>query len=274
MPPNPLLLAHRHALRDDRWLRRAFARFLGSAKHPRGAVLSAYRRARREMKRALRPGAKLAPSDVLFGLRSELTGIAYQSLREASARGVVSGTAQAAAYRADGARIIDIRARVDNDVLLDAWFSGFYAQERTVRALLPGGDPATIIGDAGRMGALAPGVVLREGARWIATALHSSAEAAMGEPLGDAWGKQALPNIDDVTTDCCLSVAGQIQPLDSPFQLTGEPRFADELDWTPFHWYCRTSVALYREGFDVGVTTGIRSQVGAERARRQVEADA
>ena len=60
--------------------------------------------------------------------------------------------------------------------------------------------------------------------------------------------------MDNRVTDCCLRAHGQVQPFDTKFQLTGYPRFADELAWTPFHWYCRTSVALYQPQFDDGFT--------------------
>ena len=70
------------------------------------------------------------------------------------------------------------------------------------------------------------------------------------------YQKQAIATIDERTTDCCLRAHGQIQPLDEPFHLTGTPRFADEVQDPPFHWYCRTSEALYNEAFEeVGITT-------------------
>lgn len=59
--------------------------------------------------------------------------------------------------------------------------------------------------------------------------------------------KQAIAVIDQATTDCCLRVHGQVQPLDKPFILEGTPRFADKLDSSPFHWNCRTVVSLYTE---------------------------
>lgn len=268
MPANPLVLAHRIAKRDDRWLLRAFARFLGSAKHPRGRVLSAYRKARREMKAAMAAGAKAGPGEVLAGLRSELTGIAFEALRDARDRGMLSGAQQVNAYLDDGAHIRRDSLALDITPFLDAWLGTYAGQEQTARGLIAAGDANAIIGDDGRMGILAPGLLLREGARWIATTLHTAVRAEFGEPLGDRWGKQALPNIDSVTTDCCLTVAGQIQPIDDKFHLTGEPRFSDYQDWSPFHWNCRTSCVLYRSDYDDGITQGIRQQVQAERAAR------
>lgn len=68
--------------------------------------------------------------------------------------------------------------------------------------------------------------------------------------------KQAVAAIDERTTDCCLRVHGQVQPLNKPFILHGTPRFADKIDNPPFHWYCRTSQSLYNEKFESkGVTT-------------------
>lgn len=64
------------------------------------------------------------------------------------------------------------------------------------------------------------------------------------------YQKQAIATIDERTTDCCLRVHGQVQPLNEPFHLTGTPRYADEVQNPPFHWYCRTSEALYHESFE------------------------
>lgn len=67
-----------------------------------------------------------------------------------------------------------------------------------------------------------------------------------GESISQrGWEKQAIAGIDERTTDTCLRVHGQIQPLDKPFRLAGTPRFADHIQAPPFHWRCRTSQALY-----------------------------
>lgn len=68
--------------------------------------------------------------------------------------------------------------------------------------------------------------------------------------------KQAIAAIDAVTTDCCLRVHGQTQPLDKPFELIGTPRFADRIDNPPFHWSCRTATSLYTVQMEnKGITT-------------------
>lgn len=73
---------------------------------------------------------------------------------------------------------------------------------------------------------------------------------------GVRYWKQAIAAIDERTTDCCLQVHGQIQPLDKPFELRGTPRFGDRVMNPPFHWYCRTATALYRPEMEqTGLTT-------------------
>lgn len=81
--------------------------------------------------------------------------------------------------------------------------------------------------------------------------------------------KQAIATIDERTTDCCLQAHGQIQPIDEPFQLNGTPRYADEVQDPPFHWYCRTSEALYHEAFE---EFGIPTETMRSAAREELDA--
>lgn len=83
------------------------------------------------------------------------------------------------------------------------------------------------------------------------------------------WQKQAIAAIDERTTDCCLQAHGQTQALDKPFRLTGTPRYADEMQHSPFHWYCRTSVTLYLPEFE---ESGIRTEEMREAAQAEIEA--
>lgn len=89
------------------------------------------------------------------------------------------------------------------------------------------------------------------------------------EQQEETYKKQAVATIDDRTTDCCLRVHGQIQPLDEPFQLTGTPRYADEVQDPPFHWYCRTAEALYHEEFE---EFGIPTSKMQDAAEAELEA--
>lgn len=83
--------------------------------------------------------------------------------------------------------------------------------------------------------------------------------------------KQVVASIQANTTDCCLRAHGQIQPVNKPFELDGEPRFADEMMHTPFHWNCRSSVAAYHPVFERGnlTTASLRATAAAELHRRQ-----
>ena len=90
-----------------------------------------------------------------------------------------------------------------------------------------------------------------------ATGLIAAYLTTMNQLVTSAeYKKQAIATIDERTTDCCLKVHGQIQPLEKDFRLTGTPRFADKVPDPPFHWYCRTTEVLYNEKFEeFGITT-------------------
>lgn len=64
--------------------------------------------------------------------------------------------------------------------------------------------------------------------------------------------KQAVAHVGAGTTETCLRVHGQIQDLDQPFEITGEPSFGRRQMQPPFHWNCRTRVAAYLPIFEEG----------------------
>lgn len=73
------------------------------------------------------------------------------------------------------------------------------------------------------------------------------------------------------TTETCLRVHGQIQPINKPFDIVGRPSFGEKQMQPPFHWNCRTTVAAYHPIFEEtsAVTTdGMVAQAKAELARR------
>lgn len=82
--------------------------------------------------------------------------------------------------------------------------------------------------------------------------------------------RQAIAAIDRRTTPCCLRVHGQIVDLNQPFHLTGTPRFAEYIQAPPFHYRCRTAIALYLGAMEeIGTTTEeMRARARAEFARR------
>lgn len=74
--------------------------------------------------------------------------------------------------------------------------------------------------------------------------------------------KQVVAVIDARTTTICLHAAGQIRPIDEPFDtLLGEQ------DETPFHVHCRSMVVPWMSGF----VSDIRAASNAELLRRPLK---
>jgi hypothetical protein len=92
-------------------------------------------------------------------------------------------------------------------------------------------------------------------------------QAAQGIP---ELKRQAVAAIQANTTDTCLAVHGQIVGVDEPFTLTGEPRFADQMMYPPFHWSCRSAVVAWHPRFEAGgmTTANMRTSAQAEVKRR------
>ena len=261
----------RAARRTSRELYRLFGR-LGTREHPRGRVLGAYRNAHRGLRDVFRRGGPLMRfevEEVLAGLRREVTLVAVETLGQAAELGQVQARAEL------GARGIEVGAGSlppDLTAALGAWLGEVDRQVAMVRGVVAtGGGVALVIGDEARGGVLQPGMVVREGARWLTTvAMGAWWDVVQAAPVvGFEWMKQAVAAIDERTTDCCLRVHGQVVPLDERFTLTGTPRYADRLEWSPFHWYCRTSVTLVTaEDADDELTDRMRAAAAAELARR------
>lgn len=103
----------------------------------------------------------------------------------------------------------------------------------------------------------------------LAMGLAQDAFGRAGRRSRIVFKKQAIAAIDDRTTDCCLRVHGQVQPLNSPFVLTGKPRFASRMQGPPFHWYCRTATTLYTDEME---RVGTPTQAMVEAARAELMA--
>ena len=109
--------------------------------------------------------------------------------------------------------------------------------------------------------------------RLVITAENASKQDALREL--NAGGevtvqKQAVAVVGPNTTDCCLRVHGQIRDVDKPFDLTGTPRFADQMMTPGFHWNCRSSLAMHHPAFEQpgGLTTAsMRAAANAQLAR-------
>jgi hypothetical protein len=110
--------------------------------------------------------------------------------------------------------------------------------------------------------------------RTVITANNASHQEAIRETaeIVPEVKKQAFAAIGKNTTDCCLRAHGQIQPVDSPFELTGTPRFADRMQYPAFHWSCRSTVAMYHPLFEQSLSTdSLRQAARAEMTRRANE---
>jgi len=285
VPPNPNATALRAARADNRYLQTLFNRYIGTAEHPRGKLLTAYRHARAQiaaLAKAGHRGAEREIREVLRVLEYELRTIGLEVIGDAARRGQASAREQLAGYVEDGATVAVAGEGVDLPAMVNSWMAEYERQRTAALGMLAlGTDPMVLIGDAIRPGLLQPAPIAKSGANWISTALGAGvANWLIGRDkrkgAGMVYDKQAIAALDERTTDCCLRVHGQIVPFDKKFKLVGTPRFADELEWSPFHWYCRTSVAMYHEMFEYGETERMeyRAKVELEaRAEAQTHID-
>jgi hypothetical protein len=282
---NPLRVAAAQGQRDNVDLAALFARIIGTSDHPRGDLLSEYRQARRLIAQILKaggPGLQQQAAEILANLERNVGAIIVAGIREAADLGRASADKQVAAYVADGVSVRTASEAANLAPVVDAVRATIETQVRQVRALLATGEPPEIIiGDETRLGALQPGPVGQELGRYLAAAQSLGMEAWLvgrdGRLAGEVeFQRQAIAAIDQVTTDCCLRVHGQVVGLDEEFHLTGTPRFADRIMRPPFHWWCRTSTALYRAFYEDGLTGEMRDAARAEldaRAAAQTKID-
>lgn len=241
-------VAVKTALRAGDDIDRLIAR-LGTAQHPRGEVLTAYRNTERGLRDVYRrpgPSVTREAGEVMGELRRVLAAVAADILQEAVATGQTHARQQAKAQGLDVPMGVFAPA-VDTAAMAAAWLATVDQQAAAVGALTAtGADVDEILGDGSRAGVLRPAPVIAEGSRWVASAVTAATALYFGSLIGrqprsagtaNDWYHQVVAGIDERTTDCCLQAHGQIQPLDKPFHLTGEPRWADYLDNPPFHWY-------------------------------------
>lgn len=269
MAANPLLRSIQSAVKANDQIGAMFGR-LGSSEHPNGVVLSAYRNANRAIRVALKePSPINASREVLSQLKYVVRSGAGAVLDSSQEFGKKEADKQLGYY--------DILPRFENqlqqtvsktNIALAAVIGIIDTQQTVIESMITAGiDPVMITGDEDRQGTLRAGDVLAMAAFWV-TSLVWDAFSNQVERVSTGFQKQAIAALDGRTTDCCLKVHGQIQPFDGKFQLTGTPRFADELDWSPFHWRCRTSIALYLERFDDGLTDRMRTSANTVQRKR------
>jgi hypothetical protein len=215
---------------------------------------------------------------------SELDAELHQAVESLTAAAVAGG-------RSHARQMLDVYAlptdaepadqvQESRERAVTVWLTPWAAQaKRLVRTAQL--DETLVFGmGAGGLGWLSPGPVLQEGSRWLGAlfglAMSDLIDAAL-QPTPttptvrrDGFLKQAVAALDERTTECCLLAHGQVQPIGGEFVLTGEPRYADRVDWPPFHWWCRTASALVRvEDANDELTRQMRAAGRAELAGRE-----
>jgi hypothetical protein len=254
MATNPLLRSIHEAVRLNKELGRLFG-LVGNSNHPRGRIMTAYRVALQALRADSSPNAV---REVMRNLHNQVEQEARHLLIEAAAIGNQSAVTQSAYYGAQikppppPANVINQQAQVIADqVAAQASAAlGLAVIER---------EPELIYGTDERAGVVRPAPVVSSFDLGMASLMGAAFSLAIQSVAGNDFQKQAIAALDSRTTDCCLRVHGQVQPLDGLFHLTGDPRFADDMDWSPFHWNCRTSIALYKPEFDDGLTDQMRT---------------
>lgn len=247
------LTAHRAVIRaaqrTERGLKGLYDR-LGNSEHPRGQVLRAYRSLRTNLRATLAQGRGMAErqavTDLLVDTRNTLALFFDDLLHDAADLGIDQAEAQVEAYDLGG-----FTTGLETELLqnaLNAWLGIYHNQANAVLAALSlEADDAVIVGDEERPGLLAPNPAILAGTTWLSLAAMWGYWRLIEGPAtrrGFEWWKQAVAAIDHRTTECCLKAHGQAVPLDKDFHLTGSPAFAPYMDWSPFHYRCRTSVVL------------------------------
>lgn len=203
----------------------------------RGSITSSYRNAKRALTGNL--GNRNAVRETLAQLR----GAVLIALQELLALAEEIGTDQAeqnAALYLVAVNPLDTSLRI---AALTALLAALDRQIAIVQAMviIPSASEAQILGDDDRAGILTPGLLFNETAMLLAGVTSGVFLAMM---MGEGRQKRAVAVLDKATTNCCRLVDGQTVGIKELFTLTGTPRFASQMQAPPFHWYCRTSMAM------------------------------
>jgi hypothetical protein len=278
---NPLVRAHAQASLDTQRLGVLFSR-LGNRQNYSSPILEAYKTANYALREIVKNGGKAQDVKAVFtSIRAQIKPHIMGNLEQARADGAGSAYKQLSYYGYQPRSLKPDMAQTRTIYkVVDAKLNG---QETALTALLLGGaDQGMVLGDQSRQGVLRPFEVITTAVFWLAWIYWEgfSSQASLSR-TSVQFGKQVVAALDHRTTDCCLRAHGQVVDLERKFKLTGTPRFADELEWTPFHHFCRSSVVLYLPGYDDGLTGRMREsaqkvieerEAGINRRRRPADA--
>lgn len=240
--PNPRIASLRAARHTTAGLKALFGQ-MGSTQHPRGRILRAYRNVRRGAASAFRePSPQYALREVLQGFRLEMSAHINGFLIDARSLGAQQARVDIEAWGLSQSGSLPRTLGPERT----AWLGIVDTQ---IAATEASPTPEYVLGGESQLGVLQPAPTIQAGAHWLSSTATLFWFFGIQQPVRADnrewdWFKQAIPAIDMRTTDCCLRVAGQAVPLSEQFRLTGKPRYADNQEWSPFHDWCRTSVAL------------------------------
>lgn len=206
----------------------------------RGAVIDAYRRARRTLEND--------PTN------QEVIKRAFSELREDIGVYVAGALLESETIGIDQARLtFEIynltfnQPESDTELItesMDGVDSLIRRQLATYLALLLSGEVGRelFFGDGPVWGILNPRPIITTIKNFVANILNSVlSRVVTGQP---GMGYIAVAILDKKTSPCCRAVDGQVQPIGRPFHLTEPPNYAEFMMKPPFHDGCRTTRAL------------------------------
>lgn len=242
-----------------------------------GLIQTPYNVAVEALRGMLTPGTKpplKRVREVLDDLEARVVGESRNAIERGRKLGRRSALAQMSVYAGGPVKLPD----KPGGSVEAAGKAGLAAVEAEIRvqktmalALLAGGmEPAMVVGEGVRPGILSGTPLIRSAVFWATSMmwLQFGDVVEQARTKQGAFQKQVVSTMDHRTTPCCLAAHAQIRDLDAMFDTPEPPHFAEEQQWTPFHWYCRTSVVLYRPEYDFGLTD--RMETAAERMRRNI----
>ena len=256
---NPLEQAHQSALRQNDSIGRLFAQ-VGTTEHPNGFAVGSYRQASRAIQAAMtEQHPALAVLDVMNELKRSVVSGTKSVLADAVGLGADEAGRQLRFYGI--ASNPKVKLSEATQASMDAITARIESQAANISALIiTGADVGQIVGTSERVGVLqASGLTSLISQFTAGLVWQSFAEWVSSFNQEQVFKKQVIAALDERTTICCLEAHGQVQPLNGKFDLTGWPRYDDRMDWTPFHRWCRTSIAIYQEQYDLGLTDQMRA---------------
>lgn len=274
MPTSQTQKAIRSGLRMNQRMGELFAD-IGNSANPEGRIAALYSDARFAIIGALAGGAAISViQGILDRLKRDVQREIAAIFNSSINLGVEEARWQLELY--DANILGGINLTTEKDSAMRAIMARFDAQHAAMLALLTvDASDEQIIGDETRNGVFNWLEIVEAIAYWAAFLVWQAYDNMIENSRNSAGNKienlfkMAVAVIDDRTTDCCLRVHGQIQPLDGMFKLTGTPRFADEMDYPAFHRYCRTGTVLYSPELDPG---GVQRAKLLEETKQELKA--